>query len=216
MSPGLRAPRRHYEEREPSREKRPLDQRVSLWMPAVIVGGVGLIWVLAAGFPIWLVPVMAVFAVVVVQFLLRGMSWLVGEGTLGTSGSTTPYQRGYSEAETLAMRGKYTEAVAAYTDVIAGSPADPEPYLRIARIYKKELGSVDDAAFWYRRARREATVAPGQDLATSRELVELYLASDDPRRAIPELARIIERFRDTPEHAWAEGLLDELRAQGGS
>jgi len=58
----------------------------------------------------------------------------------------------------------------------------------------------------------EASLSSARDLAASRELIELYLGSDDRSRAIPELARIIDKFPDTAECAWAEGLLTELRA----
>jgi hypothetical protein len=108
----------------------------------------------------------------------------------------------------------YDDAISAYEAAIAEAPKDPEPYLRIARLYKKELGKLDDAAFWFRRVRRDAEMSRGQELAASRELVELYLVSDDRRRAIPELARIAERFADTPAREWATGLLEELRGEG--
>ncbi len=167
-------------------------------------------WVVWIRFPIWIVPVMALVTVVVVKVFTGAASWMVSEGALGDKGGSTPYKRGYSEAETLTMQGSYAEAVRAYEAAIADAPEDPEPYLRIARLYRKELGKLDYAAFWFRRARRDAQMSAGQDLAASRELIELYLASADRRRAIPELARIAERFADTPERDWAVGLLAEL------
>jgi hypothetical protein len=184
-----------------------------LWLPAVVGGGVGFVWVVWIKFPIWIVPVMALVTVLIVKMFTGAASWMVSEGALGATGGSTPYKRGYSEAEALTMQGSYAEAVSAYEAAIADAPEDPEPYLRIARLYKKELDNLDDAAFWFRRVRRDAQMSAGQDLAASRQLIELYLASGDRRRAIPELARIAERFVDTPEGDWAVGLLTDLRGE---
>ena len=204
-------PRRHYEERESSRERTPMDAHLRVWLPAIVGGGVGFVWVVWIKFPIWIVPVMALVTVLIVKMFTGAASWMIGEGALGATGGSTPYKRGYSEAEALTMQGKYAYAVSASEAAIADAPEDPEPYLRIARLYKKELDNLDDAAFWFRRARRAAQRSAGQDLAASRQLIELYLASDDRRRAIPELARIAERFADTPEGDWAVGLLTDLK-----
>ena len=190
-----------------------MGERMLVWLPAIIGGGVGLAWVVWIKFPIWIVPVMALVTVLIVKVFAGAASWLVGEGALGVTGGSISYKRGYSEAEALTMQGSYAEAVSAYEAAIVDAPEDPEPYLRIARIYKKELGKLDDAAFWFRKARRDAQMLPGQDLAASRELIELYLTSDDPRRAIPELSRMVERFADTPELDWARGLLRDLRGE---
>jgi len=205
--------KRHYGPRISVKERAPLDEHLRFWLPGVIAGGVGLVWVAWVKLPIWIVPPMALFAILVVRLVTGGAVWLVGEGALGTSGGSTPYERGFSKAEAMAMQGEYVKAITAYQVAIAEAPEDPEPYLRVARLYKNDLGELDDAAFWFRRVRRDAQVSAGQDLAASRELIELYLASDDPRRAIPELARVIERFADTPEREWAEGLLRNLKSQ---
>jgi len=153
-----------------------------------------------------------------VSFVVTGISnrsaRLLGDAAFGPSGSSTPYKAGFSRAETLVQQGQYDAAIEAYQAVIGATPGVPEPYLRIARIYRKELRKPDDAAYWYRKVRREAHLTMSQDLAISRELVELILASDNRERAIPELARIVDKFPDTPEQAWAEGLLAELKAAG--
>ena len=206
-------PKRHYDPRISVKESAPLDEHLRFWLPGVIAGGVGLVWVAWVKLPIWIVPPMALFAIVVVRLVTGGAAWLVGEGALGTSGGSTPYERGFSKAEALTMHGEYLNAITSYQVAVAEAPENPEPYLRIARLYRKELGKQDDAAFWFRRVRRDARMSAGQDLAVSRELIELYVASDDPRRAIPELARVIERFAETPERAWAEGLLSKLKSQ---
>jgi tetratricopeptide (TPR) repeat protein len=75
-------------------------------------------------------------------------------------------------------------------------------------------GRYEEAAAWFRRARRDATLPPGHDLLVSQELIELYRGRlGQPQRAIPELARICERFPGTPNAAAAEGELAALRAQ---
>jgi tetratricopeptide (TPR) repeat protein len=130
------------------------------------------------------------------------------------SGRTTPEKREYSYAQSLEARGAYREAIHAYENAVLQFGQDPEPYIRIARIYRDQLKAFHEAAQWLRRARSDADIDAGRELVVTQELVELYRDKlDAPNRAIPELARIVERFGEHPAAAAARKELDALRRQ---
>lgn len=128
------------------------------------------------------------------------------------SGSSTPRQRDYSYAKSLAARGAYREAIQAYEEALAEEPLNPAPYLAISRILRDDLEEYQQAARWLRRTRREAELDRGQEILVARELVELYRHRvGEPRKAAPELARLAESFPDTREGEWAARELRELK-----
>jgi tetratricopeptide (TPR) repeat protein len=130
-----------------------------------------------------------------------------------SSGESTPHTPDYSRPESLANRGQFEKAIEAYEEHIWASPEVPEPYVRIARIYRDKLDRADEAERWFRRARKEAHVPTGLDLLITQELIELYLHTlKAPRKAIPELAHICSAHRDTPAAEAAEQELTDLRA----
>lgn len=124
------------------------------------------------------------------------------------SGSSRAAGAGYSRAEALAARGLHGEAARLYEEAADGDPIDPEPCLRLARLHRDGTGDPGEAARWFREARRREGAGPDLDRQISRELIELHRRRlDDPRRAMPELARFAERFPDDP---WAEEVREEL------
>jgi tetratricopeptide (TPR) repeat protein len=128
------------------------------------------------------------------------------------SGESTPVRREYSYPESLAVRGRYEDAIDAYQVCCADFPEDPEPYVRIARIYRDELGQLDEALFWFKRARSEANVDSGRELLITQEIIDIYTKKlDTPGKAIPELARIKERFPHHPSAQWASTEIARLR-----
>ncbi len=130
------------------------------------------------------------------------------------SGDSTPVRREYSYAESLAVRGRYEDAIDAYQVCCADFPEDPEPYVRIARIYRDDLKQFDEAVFWFKRARSEATVDRGRELLITQEIIEIYANKlGAPRKAIPELARIKERFAEHPSATWANGEIERMRRE---
>jgi tetratricopeptide (TPR) repeat protein len=136
---------------------------------------------------------------------------------LGGAGATTPHRAEYSAARALAARGRYREAVDAYEIAAAESTGDPEPYLAAARILRDGLGDVEQAAAWFRRARQDARLTPGQELLVASELAELYTTKlGAPERAIPELARIAQLAPDSPQGRAAARRVRELRSDVGS
>lgn len=129
------------------------------------------------------------------------------------SGDSTPFVREYSKPQALAAHGHYREAIEAYGDAVAVYPEDPEPYLRIARLLRDRLHEFEEAVTWFKRARSEAAIDPGRELLVSQEIIEIYRHRlETPARAIPELARLIERFPDHPFQEAARRELAELRA----
>jgi tetratricopeptide (TPR) repeat protein len=130
------------------------------------------------------------------------------------SADSTPRRREYSRAETLTVRGNYDQAIEAYEVALSESPEDPEPYIRIARIYRDELLRYDEALFWFKRARSDASIDRGRELLVTQEIIEIHSRRlGAPRRAIPELARLIDRFPGDPITDWAKREMSRLRRE---
>ncbi len=151
-------------------------------------------------------------------FLVARAASGAGAATFGTiyspSGNSTPAKREYSRPQALEAMGHYDEAIKAYETFCVDFPEDPEPYLRIARLYRNELQRFDDAINWFRKARANAKVTQALELLVTQEIVDVYthrLAA--PQRAMPELARLAERFPGSKAAAWARQRLQELRAE---
>jgi len=153
-------------------------------------------------------------------FFALGVAESVGKlfGTIhNPSGKSTPAVREYSYPESLAIRGRYEDAIDAYQVCCVDYPEDPEPYVRIGRIYRDELCQYDEALTWFKRARTEAKMDRGRELLVSQEIIEIYSRRlGEPRRAIPELARIVDRFPDDPAAAVARREIERLREEAGS
>jgi len=212
--PHVPPPRRRYASTPQGRGPRDRDVSNSVQhvLPAVLGFGVGLVWVVWLGWPLYTPPLIAAAVWAFVQGVLRLTGGLTSRYT-GLSGDTTPPRREYSAAQALAAQGRYREAVAAYELGAAESDGDPEPYLAIARILRDHLGDLEDAGAWFRRARRDATLNKGQELLVTQELIELYTKRlNQPQRAIPELARIPTLVPGTPQAEAAERQLAALRA----
>ena len=130
------------------------------------------------------------------------------------SGSGPPRRREYSHAESLAARGLYGEAIAAFEVASAEDPTDLTPSLRIARIYRDRLGKHEDSALWFRRALERAEPGSGSALLVVKELVELYAAKlAAPARVAPLLARLAEERAGMPEAEWARKELERLKME---
>jgi hypothetical protein len=181
------------------------------------VGGAAGVRVAATyGLPVWTIPLFALggafVAVGGLMAIVRGTGRLAQQ-VYAPSGSTTPRKAEYSYAESLAVRGDYQGAVTAYELCVAENPADPTPYLCIARIYRDGLKQFADAERWFKRVAREAEVARGMDVLARKELIELYrVKMDAPTRAAPVLARMAEEYEGSPEGGWAAQELAEVKA----
>lgn len=175
----------------------------------------GAIGALAGGFigigalPGFLVGFLSVF--LLVRLLVTGSGRVAGT-IYHPSGKSTPHKREYSYAQSLAARGEFEKAITAYELCVADYPEDPEPYLHIARLYRDELERYDDAVAWFKRTRTHAQMEPGHELLATQEIIEIYTQRlREPRKAIPELARLCEQFPGTPAAQSAQLELRELR-----
>jgi tetratricopeptide (TPR) repeat protein len=123
-------------------------------------------------------------------FLLVGaVTTLLSEG--GGPAKSTPVKREYSYPESLAARGRYEDAIDGYQVCCADYPEDPEPYVRIARLYRDHFEMYDEALFWVKRARSESALNSGRELLITQEIIEVYTCRiGQPRKAIPELASL--------------------------
>ena len=136
----------------------------------------------------------------------------VAEAIISPSGKSTPVIREYSYPESLAIRGRYEDAIDAYQVCCSDYPEDPEPYVRIGRIYRDNLSQYDEALLWFKRARSEATVNRGIELLITQEIIEIYtMRLNTPERAIPELARLAEKYAGDPAGDSAKQELNRLR-----
>jgi tetratricopeptide (TPR) repeat protein len=175
--------------------------------------GVAAVWIVWTGMP-WYTTILVAFVVWAIAQTASLGAGAIAARYAGLRGGTTPPRREYSAAQALAAQGHYRAAVDAYELAAAESDGDPEPYLAVARILRDHLRDFEASAAWFRRARRDARLGRGQELLVAQELVELYTNKlDDPRRAIPELARIVRLRPDTPHGQAAARRLAELRSE---
>ena len=138
-------------------------------------------------------------------------------GTAGStmyfgSGSSTPAKREYSLGDALVMQEKYSEAIAEFERNAAVHSDDPEPRLRLARLYRDRLNQPEQAVHWFKQALSLRTIDGGSEALAARELVELCSNRlKQPERAIPVLARITELQPTTTTGTWARAQLEELK-----
>ena len=174
---------------------------------ALIAAGLVVGPALLVGARWWQVIIYAAIAFVIGLF---APVWLsergaeVGASVYGTAGSSTPPVREYSLAESLIARGQIAEAAEAYRLLAEDYPDDPEPAVRRARLLRDKLKQYDLSADWFKRALAVPTIEPAKEVAYLRELCELYTHKMNAApRALPFLARISEKFPDSPATAWA-------------
>jgi tetratricopeptide (TPR) repeat protein len=130
-----------------------------------------------------------------------------------SSGSSTPAKREYSFADSLVARGMYAEAARQYAQHASEHPDDAEPRIRRARVLRDHLGDYEEAFTEYKQILRMPALPPETQLAVLREQAELCTHRiRDPRRALPYLARIGEKFGGTPTAAWARQELADIKA----
>ena len=155
--------------------------------------------------------VLAVGIYAIARFVTLGAGRAAGT-VHNPSGSSTPHQHEYSQAEAMVAQGDYLNAVTLYRGYVDADPTDAEACLRLARLLRDHLQRHDEAGRWFRAARQRGERSSRWELLLTRELIELALDHQhDPPRAAPELARLAERFPGTPEARWAREELAEIR-----
>lgn len=196
-------------------------QKFKTFAYSAIGGGIGMLLGSAAGARFG-APLAGAFIGFIAGWL--GM-YLVVFGTadrIGTAassiymagGSSTPPARQYSLAQSYAVRGQFEQAAAEYERCANQYPDDPEPALRLGRLYRDELQRFDDAVRWFKRACAVPDLPAPTDIMATRELIEIYTHHmKQPAAAAPLLARLAGRHPRTPAAEWAKRELALLRAE---
>jgi tetratricopeptide (TPR) repeat protein len=161
-----------------------------------------------------LCPPIFAFALAYTTLWITNSAGAAGSTLYTPSGKTTPPKKEYSQAEAMVIQGRYEDGITAFELAITEDGTDPTPYLRIARIYRDNMARYEDAARWFRRAFRDSAIARGPAFLARKELVELYTHRlGDPKRALPELARMAEEMEGTEEGAWAARELADIKSR---
>lgn len=184
-------------------------------------------WSLFGGLPMGVAAGFAAGHLLLGMVLAPALIWIVAWTIAATagkgatllhmpSGSSTPRKKGYSRAEALAVRGEFRAAIDAYQLEVLESPEEGEPYLRIARLYRDDLGELEEALRWFKKAAVEGSLSKGQEILTRREIAELLIhRMNEPRRAAPELARLAESYPGTMDGQWAREELARIKGEMG-
>ena len=148
---------------------------------------------------------------------LFGSLWLsTGAGSamryLAEGGSSTPYQDQYSHEQALVMRRDYSAALQLFEQRIATSPGDARVRIAAADLYMTHGENPGRAAELYREVQRLPNVGTGQDVYASNKLADLYLGPlGDPRRALVEFRRLIDRYPGSTAATHARLALANLK-----
>lgn len=128
-------------------------------------------------------------------------------------GSSTPYEEQYSQEQALVMRRDYAAALELFEQRIARSPADPRVRIAAAELHATHGGNPRRAAELYREVQRLPEIGIGQDVLVSNRLADLYLGPlADPRRALVEFRRLIDRYPGSAAATHARLALANLKA----
>lgn len=127
--------------------------------------------------------------------------------------AATPRRYQLSREQALIVAGRLDEAAAALAEVHEREPDDPRAAQILAELYRDQIGDLDEAAAWYRRA---ASV-PGIDVDTERmllrELVELCRdRMGRPELATPALARAAQLHEHDRLGNWARTQIREIKS----
>lgn len=172
-------------------------------------------FVVVALFALLFLPLQLAILAMAVPLLfpvIQLLSGRVARVVYDPSGSTVASRSAYSGPESLAVRGRFEEAIDAYEVAAGEEPHDPEPWLRIARIERSDLKRPARAIEALRTARTRVAPESQTAMMIGRQIAEVLMHdSGDPARAMPELARLAAAFPDTPTGQWAARELAELK-----
>jgi tetratricopeptide (TPR) repeat protein len=127
------------------------------------------------------------------------------------SGSTTPYEPGFSYQQSLAARGDVAGALESYEAVLRESPHDVEALAQAADLYASH-GHHERAIALFRAMRAIPDVSAARDVYASNRLIDLYLGPvNDEGRALVELRRLIEMHPGTDTARRAREALGRLK-----
>jgi hypothetical protein len=127
----------------------------------------------------------AAAAVIALVYRLSGIlsEWGAdgARGVLMPSGRSTPSRHGFSQADACIMQRRPADAVPLLEAAAMDDPADPEAYLRLARLHRDQLGDPRRAIEWFGHARATHRLTPGERRRVDDELAALRATLDaDP------------------------------------
>jgi len=134
---------------------------------------------------------------------------------IAPSGSTTPYEYGYSYQQALAAKGDIAGALESYEAVLRDSPHALEAHMQAAELYATS-GNAARAIELFRGVRAMPDATAQRIIYASNRLVDLYLASNDEGRALVELRRLIEEHPGTDTAQRARQALGRLKNRPAS
>ena len=169
-----------------------------------------------AGFLVLLLAGVVGYVGTVAGMYALTMWWLGGAASIMDAlvfpGTSAPHVVEYSLAESLVIRGQPERAAEVYEAACLEDPANPEPRARLGRVLRDQLNRPEEALEWLRAARDLCPERSGRDVLLTHEIVELLARRlEEPRRALPELARAAERWKGTRDGEWAAAELARLK-----
>lgn len=191
--------------------------RLMLWTlgPMTLLSGVLIPWfgivavlMFAGCLAAWLV-----FGVYSVVYGVGGQKAADAIGkVLMPSGSSTPSVDQHSDIETMAIRGQYDKAAAAYRAAIAANPADLVACEKLGQMAMRDMKDYRLAVFAYREAEKRAPSEKSK-LAFGVIVAELYRDKlGEPQRAVVELSRLIASYPDQPHIPALREELDLIKS----
>lgn len=127
-------------------------------------------------------------------------------------GSSTPYEEQFSEEQAMVMRSEYGKAADLFEHRIAMTPNEPRVLMAAADLYATHAANPKRAAELYRQVQKLPEVGTGQDVYVSNKLADLYLGPlKEPRRALVEFRRLIERYPGSVAANHAKSALENLK-----
>jgi tetratricopeptide (TPR) repeat protein len=129
--------------------------------------------------------------------------------TISGAGNIKPAPS-FSLQESLAIRGKFTEAETAYHAHLLEHPADLDAHLALAALVRDHLKDPDRAERLFREARAR-TPTWAQEYAISNALIDLYRKTGQVGKEMAELARFADSYKDTDGGRRAREALRRLK-----
>lgn len=127
-------------------------------------------------------------------------------------GSSTPYQEQYSQEQALVMQRDYPAALELFEQRIAATPGDARVRIAAAELYMTHGENPKRAAELFREVQRLPAIPIGQDVYVSNKLADLYLGPlREPRRALVEFRRLVERYPGSPAATHARAAIANLK-----
>lgn len=191
--------------------------RLMLWVlgPMTLLSGALIPWLgIVAG--LMFAGCVAAWLVFGVYSLVYGVGGSKAADAIGKvlmpSGSSTPSVAQHSDIETMAIRGQYEKAAAAYQAAIAANPADIVACEKLGQMAMRDMKDYKLAVFAYKEAERRAASEKSK-LAYGVIVAELYRDKlGEPKRAVVELSRLIATYPDQPNVPALREELDLIKS----